>query len=153
MEVSAGLAEVPEDEEADKLNFDLFAHIPREQIIKLQTTLPILRSKELCVEMWDLARLYLLDADLSTWFVEPDVCEPYTFKDILRGLNHIEIRRLTLSDGDWSPLVDFLSRRAAVGNPISSLRLISHPHMDEDLVEGIKRVSGNLVDRRFNATT
>ena len=141
VEVSAVLAEeLEEGEGADRLYLDLVAHVPRERVIKLQTTLPILRSEELCIEMCDLARLCLADVDLSTWFVEPDIREPHTFKDVLRGLDHIEIREPILSDGDWGPLTDFLSRRAAVGNPISSLRLISHPHMDEDVVESIKCV-------------
>jgi len=43
-----------EDEEADRVYFDLIAHIQREQVTSLQTDLPILRWKELCVEMRNL---------------------------------------------------------------------------------------------------
>jgi hypothetical protein len=44
-----------------------------------------------------------------------------------------------LSGGDWSPLTNFLTRRAAVGNRISSLSLRRYPHMGEDVVESIRR--------------
>ena len=49
MEVLAGMSVELEDEEAGRLGLDLMAHIPREQVIHLQTTLPILRSEKLCV--------------------------------------------------------------------------------------------------------
>ena len=71
---------------------------------------------------------------MSTWFAEPDIQEPHTFKDIIRGLDHIEIRDPVLSGG-WSPWWT----SCPAGNPISSLRLSLRPHMEEDVVEGIKR--------------
>ena len=128
------------EEEAIKLCFDIIAHIPLEKVVVVKTILPILRSEELCVRMCNLADLHLYSADLSTWFVEPDTREPHVFNDLLRGLRSITIIGPDLSDGDWSPLTNFLTRRAAVGNRISSLRLARYPHMDEGVIESIKRV-------------
>ena len=128
----------PEKGQADRLRFDIIAHIPWEQVIHLQTSLPILRSVELCVEMCNLTSLYLVEVDLSMWFVVPDICGPHTFKDLLRNLARIRISQPTLSDG-WSPLTNFLSRRAAAGNRISWLGIFRHPHMDEGLIESIER--------------
>jgi hypothetical protein len=127
------------EEEADKLCFDIVAHIPKEKIVKL-TALPILRSEELCIQMYNVTHLHLEDVDLSTWFVEPDTREPHVFKDLLRGLRSITITESRLSGGDWSPLTNFLIRRAAAGNRISSLWLSCCPRMDESVVESIRRV-------------
>ena len=124
--------------EAEQIGLDLIAHIPREQVINLQTALPILRSEELCVEMRDLTYLHLVEVDLSTWFIESDIHGPHTFKELLPSLDRIMITWPSLTSGDWSPFTNFLSRRAAVGNKISSLRLDCHPHMDDDVLETIK---------------
>jgi len=129
-----------EDEEANGLYLNLVSRIPWDQIISLETTLPILRSEQLCIEPHDLTYLHLVEVDLSTWFMEPDIREPHTFQELLPRLEHIIIIKPALSGDDWSPLTNFLSRRAAVGNRISSLRLSGHPRMDGDVVENIKRV-------------
>ena len=89
--------------------------------------------------MCNLARLHLEAVDISTWFVEPDICEPHIYKDLLLGLNHITFAEPTLSGGDWGPLTNFLSRRAAVGNQISSLSLrAGRPRMGENVVKSIE---------------
>ena len=140
LKVSATTDTQLEGKEADWLCFDLIAHIRREQVTRLETNLPILRWEELCVAMRNLTHLHLTDVNLSTWFAELAVCGPQASKELLRGLTHIVITRATLRGGDWSPLTNFLSRRAAVGNRISSLRLTGHPYMEEGVVESIKRV-------------
>ena len=78
--------------------------------------------------------------DLSTWFVGQDNPERNTFEDPLPHLDHIVITEPYLSGGDWSPLTNFLSRRAAVGNQISSLKLSGYLQMDKGVVESIERV-------------
>jgi Leucine-rich repeat (LRR) protein len=125
--------------EVNKLCFDIIAHIPLEKVTEVTTTLPILHSEELCVRMCNLTHLHLEGADLSTWFAEPDIREPHIFKDLLRGLCSITIKEPNLSGGDWGPLTDFLTRRTAVGNRISSLSLSRYPHMGEGVVESIRR--------------
>jgi hypothetical protein len=125
--------------EADKLCFDVIAYIPQEEVVEVKTTLPILCSENLCVQMCNLAHLHLDHVDLSTWFVEPVTREPHVFKDLLRGLRSISITRFGLSGDDWSPLTNFLARRAAVGNRISSLSVRGYPPMGKDVVESIRR--------------
>ena len=130
-----------EVEEADKLCFDITAHIPWKEVVEVTTTrFPILHSEELCIQMCNLTRLHLEMVDISTWFAEPGIREPQTFKDLLRKLDYVSIFDPTVGDGDWSHLTNFLSRRAAMGNPISLLRLGGYPHMGGDVVESIKRV-------------
>ena len=91
--VDAVVRGVLKDQEAEGLYFDLISHIPRGEIIDLRTSLPIQHSEELCVEMCNLTRLYLVNIDLPTWFVEPDIHGPHTSKDLLRSLDSISIIR------------------------------------------------------------
>ena len=135
MKVGVVKSGTPEKGEAEKRVSDLIMHIPREQIIDIRSTLPILHSEELCVEMRNLTRLQLDMVDLPTFFVEPGVLGPHAFMDLLHSLDHIVI---FAPRGDWSPLTNFLSRRAAAGNPIFSLRLFDCPLMDGDVIGSIE---------------
>ena len=136
------------EEEADELWFDIIAHIPLEKVLYLKTALPILRLEEICLRMRNLTHLDLEDVDLSTWFVEPNTLEPHVFKDVLHGLRSISISRYRLSGGDWNPLTSFLTRRAAVGNRISSLNLAHYIYMGEDVAESIRRAVDIFEDGR-----
>ena len=90
--------------------------------------------------MCNLTYLHLEGINVSTWFAEPEIHEPYVFKYILRRLRSISISEPSLSGGDWSPLTNFLARRAAVGDRISSLKLHCYPRMGEGVVESIRHV-------------
>jgi hypothetical protein len=135
------------EEEAHRLCFDTIAHIPQETIATVTTALPILRSEELCTGMCNLAHLQLEGINVSTWFVEPEIHEPHDLKDLLRGLRSISISEPSLGGGDWSPLTNFLARRAAVGNRIHSLRVSCHPPMGDAVVKGIMRMVDILQER------
>jgi hypothetical protein len=141
MAVEGELGVALAEEEADKLCSDIIAHIPKEEIIEVITaSLPIIRSKELCIQMYSLTYLHLEGITVSTLLAEPEIHEPHVFKDILRGLHSISISEPSLSGGDWSPLTNFLVRRAAVGNRISSLKLHCYPRTGESVVESIRHV-------------
>ena len=140
MMVGGGLSVTLREEEADKLCLDVIAHIPQEEAGEVTTTLPILRSEELCTRMRNLTHLHLEGVNLSKWFVEPDTRKPHVFKDLLRGLRSIAITRPALIGDDWGPLTNFLACCAAVGNRISSLSLRGYPPMGEDIVESIRCV-------------
>lgn len=137
MTVEVTMSEALGSEEAEMLGFDLIAYIPREEVSDLHTSLPILRSEKLCVEMFNLAYLRLVDVDLSTLFVELDAHGPHTSTDLLRSLDSVRIIRPALRGGDWSPLVDFFTRRAAAGNRVSSLRLSGLRYTDKDVAQSI----------------
>jgi hypothetical protein len=134
-------------EAVNKFWFDIIMHIPLEKVVDLTTSLPLLRWEEVCVQMCNLTHLRLENPDLTTWFVEPDTRNPHVFKDLLRGLRSIWISGPTLSGDDWSPLTNFLTRRAAVGNPISSLKIDYRPPMDDGVAESIRRAVGVFEDK------
>ena len=148
MTIDMAMSETPGKEEAEKICFDLITHIPREEISDLRTTLPILHSEELCVEMCNLTHLRLVGVDLATFFVEPDARGPHASKDLLPSLDSITIIRPLRSSSDWGPLVHFLTRRAAVGSRISSLRISSLRNREEgaDVTQCILPVVDDLGD-------
>ena len=121
-----------EEEEVDKLCFDIIAHIPLPEIVEVITTLPILHSEKLCAQMCNLTRLRLEDMDLSAWPIKPGI------EGLLYGLRSITIASPRLSDGDWSLFTNFLTGRAAAGHQIASLSLSRYPHMGEGVVESIR---------------
>lgn len=125
------------EEEALGMSFDFVAQIPLEQVINLETNLPILCSEGLCVGMCNLIYLHLKEAKLSGRFADPD--GPHTFRELLSSLRHLRITAPTLGRGYWDPLTNLLTRRAAIGNRISSLVLIFCPRMSSEDVESVKR--------------
>ena len=135
---SAGINVQSGKEERERVWLELIATISWEQVTYLETCLPILQLEGLGVKMCNLTHLNLSWVDLSAWFCVPILRRPQANEDVLSSLNHIEITGPTLSGG-WGPLTDFLSRRAAIGNRISCLRIFYHPHMGDDVVESIKR--------------
>ena len=137
--VDAFMDWTPGKEEAERIGFGLITCIPRDEVGRLWTNLPILRSEELCIEMCHLTCIRLVEVDLSMFFAEPEDRGPHASKDLLRSLDSIWMTRPILSGGDWSPLTNFLSHRATIGNQISLLNFRGRPHMDEDVVESIKR--------------
>ena len=114
-------------EDIVKLYFDIITQIPQERIVDLTTTLPILRSEELCVQMSNLTTLHLKEVNLPEWFIEPDVHEPYTFDDFLPRLHSISIDELDPPHGDRTPLTNFLTRHSAAGTQITLLSVSNHP--------------------------
>jgi len=126
------------EEEAVKLCLDVIAQIPQERIVDLATTLPILRSEELCVQMCNLASLHLRKVDLSKRFIEPDIRESHTFEDLLPRLHSISINEPYPPLGDWTSLTNFLTRRAAAGKQIALLRVSNYPR--RDVIERLERV-------------
>ena len=128
-----------EDEELLEMCFDFLAHIPLEQITELQTNLPILCSEELCVRMCNVTYLHLLRADLSEPFADPDIRGLHTFKELLSGLDHLKVTGPPYDGDELGPLTNFLTRRAAVGNRISSFVLLHYPQLSPEVVESIER--------------
>ena len=135
----------------EKIGLDLIAHIPWEEVVNLRTTLPHPTLGGTVRQDVQPGALHLVDMDVSTSFVEPDVRGSQTLNDLLPSLDSISIIRPVLSDGDWGPFIDFLTRRAAVSNRISSLKIDGFPYMDADVVERILRMW--MVTRMVTAVT
>ena len=118
---------------------DFVAHIPLERVIRPKTNLPILCFEELCVGMCNLTYLHLTEVNLSEDFADPGIRDSHTSKDLLPGLDHLKITAPTLGRSYWSPLTEFLTRRAAVANRLSSLVFTICPRMCPEDIESIKQ--------------
>jgi len=145
--VSAFIRGAPKTEETEELCLGLAAHIPREEVIDLRVNFPIPHSSGPCGEMHNLTDLRLYFVGLSKWFVEPD---DRGSRELPCGLDYITVYETDFSADDWSPLMNFLSRRAAVGRRVSSLRLncchslLRIDAVPQEVVETLKRMVGVL---------
>jgi len=126
--------------EALEMVFDFVSRLPLEEVTDLKTNIPILCSEELCVGMCNLTNLYLTEVDLSGRFADPDIDGPQTFRELLPSLDCLKIDVPTLGRGYWNPLINFLTRRAAIGNRISSLVFILCPRMCPEDIQSVERV-------------
>ena len=64
------------------------------------------------------------------------------------SLEHISLGRLTLDDGDWSPLTTFLGRRMSSGNRLDTLEIACSPHMCQEVTKDIGAMVRELKDNR-----
>jgi len=85
--------------------------------------------------------------DLSKWFVEQDDRGSH---ELPYGLDYITVFGMDFN-GDWSSVVNFLSRRVAVSRWVASLRvkcgcssllIDGCPRVPQEVVETIKRTVG-----------
>ena len=107
-------------EETEEICLGVTAHIPRGEVTDFHVNFPISRSSELCGEMHDLTDPHLYYVHLSKWFVELD---DRGCHELPCGLDYITVSMMDFGGGGWSSLINFLSRRTAVGRRVSSLRL------------------------------
>ena len=84
--------------------------------------------------------LSLEKVPLSAAFPRPN---PGEDEAILHSLQCISLRELVVDDGDWSPLTNFLARRASYGNRLDVLE-ISRSHMCPEVMESIGGVVQEL---------
>ena len=130
-----------EDGERGKLFFDSLAHI-RNHVISLISPHSLLSSPNLlAIGMENLVEIWInRHVSLSEWFVEPDLGGARSYGQILPSLKHLSLFKPGLDEGNWTPLVTFLSSRASVGNLLELLEISPCPHICPDVVEEIKRV-------------
>ena len=66
----------------------------------------------------------------------------------LPSLVHVSLEHLAVDDGDWSPLVTFLTRRVSSGSRLDTLEIADSPHMCLEVVKQIRDMVRELkVDR------
>ena len=130
-----------EEEDCAKLFFDSLAHIHR-NIIFYNSSLSPLRSTDVSIGMVNLVKIRVpRSVPLSEWFVDPDPGGTFSYGQILPSLKYLSFYQLELDGGNWTPLTNFLSRRASVGNRLESLEITPNcPHVCPDVAEEIKRL-------------
>ena len=134
----------PRGEECEKLFLDSLAHIPRGHIVYYESTCRLLKSADLFVGMSNLIELRPARARLSEWFAEPGQGGTQVYWEIPPSLKYLSLYAPVLDGGYWSPLTNFLSRRASVGNRLDSLTISECSHVCPDVVEDIRSMVGNF---------
>lgn len=134
----------PRGEECEKLFLDSLAHIPHGHIIYYESTCRLLKSANIFAGISNLIELRPGWARLSEWFAEPSQGGPHPYWELPPSLKYLSLRAPILDGGDWSPLTNFLSRRASVGNRLDSLTISGSSHVCSDVVEDIRGMVENF---------
>ncbi|KAF9784548.1 hypothetical protein BJ322DRAFT_1211494 [Thelephora terrestris] len=108
----------------ERLTSDLVAYVTREHVVYFQTSTSLGAMKDLRVQLPNLKTLNLYRVPLSTVFSTLD--QGLSFPP---SLHHIFLERPSLNSGNWFPLIEYLSRRMASGNQLSSLLIDGPCHM------------------------
>ena len=127
-----------------KLFLDSLRHIPHGHVVCYESPSELLKSPELSAGMSNLIELRLVRVRLSGWFVEPDPGGTRAYWELPPSLKYLLLVAPTLDGGDWSPLTNFLSRRASVGHRLDSLTINERPHICRDVVDDIGSMVGNF---------
>ena len=126
----------------EKAFLDLIAHIPREEIVDLQACWVLMAMEEISAQFANLTALYLHE-------IPPPVLFPKSNPGgVFPSLKRVFLGRPAVNDGDWSPLVTSLVRRAAYGNRLDTLEISDSPHMCAKVANGIRSVVRRFRIRR-----
>jgi len=122
----------------EEVVLDLLVHVPREEIVHLQTKNDDGIARKVYPLFSNLRALSFASGYPCTMFPEPDLDKD---KEILVSLQHLSFQDLFLGPGDWKPLVDFLAYRASSGNRLDTVEISDSSHMPP----GVMRVIGGMV--------
>ena len=110
----------------DKVTIDLIAHVPREEIVYLQTCGIPLAMGEISTQLPNLRGLHFVGTPLHTAFPESNLdMGDETFP----SLRYVLLDRVIVDCGDWGPLTTFLDCRATSGNRLHTLVIVGSQHM------------------------
>lgn len=125
---------LPRDQMTDAIA-DLIACAPREEVIYFRSWGNPTPAQIVYAKFPNLKALRFDEVPLTDI-----VPEPVSGGDegALLSLQHMFLHEITVVDGDWSPLTVFLSRRAATGNPLCTLKIYCSPPVCPGVVDSIK---------------
>ena len=126
---------------------DLIADTPREEIVSFRVGGNAVVMGDVYVRFPNLTTLYLTKMALSSALPRLTVNGD---EDILPSLQHVVFEGLTVDDGDWGPLTEFLSHRASSGNRLASLTIVESSDMHPEVAEGIRDMVGEFTTERFD---
>ena len=128
--------------EGDKLCTDIFALLPQERIVYLQTNLSAGLMEELLIEAPNIEVLNLNYVTMFEWFLLPNPDGPNAYKKLLPSLRWLCLRGTIVEDDDWDPLVRYLTHQTSDDHSISLSVSGAGTHICSDVLEEIR----SLVD-------
>ena len=115
---------------------ELIAHVPQEEVIYLHMERRSAAMEDAYRQLPNLRTLSLSSYNLSLPEVFPN---PNLIQEkITLPLENVRLGYVAVDNGDWSPLVTFLVRRASFGNQLDTLTIENPPHMCLEVVERIR---------------
>jgi len=108
-------------EEHDKICFDLLALLPQERIVYFETNLSTGLMEELLAPMPNVETLRLSDPVVFEWFLLPDPNGPNAHKKLLPSLKWLYLEGAVVEDGNWDPLVRYLTHQTSSNDQTISL--------------------------------
>jgi hypothetical protein len=112
------LPQYTSQEERDKLCIDIVALLPREHMAYLEINLSTSVIEELLVTSPNIEALCLVSAVVSDQFLLPRPCEPDAPKKLLPSLRYLHLLNVEAVDGDWAPLVRYLTHQTSGYQPV-----------------------------------
>ena len=117
----------------ERATLDLITHIPREEVVHFQTYNNSIATGDACTQFPNLRALSFDSVPLPAAFTGPLVEDG----KILPSLEYVLLEEASVNDGDWSPLVEFLTCRVSSGNRLDTLVIANSPAMCPEAMEDI----------------
>ena len=126
---------------AKRATLDLITHVPREEVVYFQTYNDPVAMEVASTQFPNVRALSLDRARLSATFPSSNLVGDGR---IFPSLEHVLLKHVFVDDGDWSPLMAFLARRAPFGGRLDTLVITNSPPMCPEMMEGIRRMVREL---------
>jgi len=117
-----------------KLNIKILALLPLESIVSFKTNLRA--TEEVLVVVPNLEVLHLVGPGVSNGFLLPDPDGPNAHKKLLPHLRWLKLEDPKALDGDWNPLITYLTHQTSDGQTVS-LDVFDEIHICPEMVEQI----------------
>ena len=125
----------------EDLCHDFVSFIPRERVYAFNTNLPTTRLGDLLATMPNIEKLGLFDVKLSEGFLQPNPDGPHAKAKLLPSLRSLHLEHVTVLNGNWQPLTEYLAPRASDGQAIN-FRLSDHYASSPMSPEVAKEIEG-----------
>ena len=122
----------------ERVALDLTTYAPQEEVVHFRIYNKLSTKVEPYTQFPNFPNLRALSFDgvhPPTAFPNPNLIGE---RVISPSLEHIFLEHMTVGDGDWNSLVDFLAHRVSSGNRLDTLVIVSSPHMCPEVTENIR---------------
>ena len=129
----------PDGEELERMTLDLIAYVPREEVFYFRVLDTLVNVEDTSAQFPNVRAPALDTILLYAPFPSPNPVEDVVTFPLLE---HVLLEGIY--DDNWSPLVDFLARRASLGNRLDTL-VIRGSHVCLEVAESIRGMVRELV--------
>jgi len=141
VQISKGLSV----EEQEEFFIDTLALVPRESVVCLEANLAVAEAEHVLTKMPNIEYLYLADVKMREGFLLSDPGKTNPHQEFLPSLRWLSLEDAQAEDGDWGPLITYLTHRAS-GDQAVSLRVFGEEvHICSDVLDQLCGLVGEIV--------